>query len=232
MPDPTPPPPGPDLAEAERLRAARQVRRDLEWAKRDEEAAEAARQDKRINQAAAAAVEALPNGVGVAVATLLEAMKPWRAPDGYMSYSAIGRSSPEVLALAEALLAASPSPRPLPEPDGAELAEAERYFRQLARSWKEHGARSDADLLVTLMAEYNRRPTAEAYDAACAGLMLRDKALAAARAELAALREAATALVEHYWTLPSSHRDWIYQAEAETSELLDALADVVRGERG
>jgi hypothetical protein len=53
------------------------------------------------------------------LAALLDAMNPWRAPDGYMSYSAIGRSSPEVLALAEALLTAQPSPEVSP---GAEVA--------------------------------------------------------------------------------------------------------------
>jgi hypothetical protein len=41
-----------------------------------------------------------------------------------------------------------------PSPD--DLAEAERYFHRLARSWAEHGARSDAAALTALMAEYDR----------------------------------------------------------------------------
>lgn len=89
---------------------ARRARREMEWARRDAEDAERARLDQRIDEAATAAVEMLPNGVGAAVAALLDAMKPWRASDGHMSSSAIGRSSPEVLALAEALLAPPTDP--------------------------------------------------------------------------------------------------------------------------
>lgn len=34
---------------------------------------------------------------------------------------------------------------------------AEQYFRRLAISWEQHGARSDAKMLVDLMREYDRR---------------------------------------------------------------------------
>jgi hypothetical protein len=52
---------------------------------------------------------------------------------------------------------------------------------------------------------------------------------AAARAELAALREAATALVEHYD--PNQTRDF-RDYSGELADLLDRLAAVVRGGRG
>lgn len=42
-----------------------------------------------------------------------------------------------------------------------ELVRVEKYFRSLAVLWLQHGARSDADDLVTLMDEYDRRGAVE-----------------------------------------------------------------------
>lgn len=89
-------------------RAAHRARMEADRTKRDAEAAEQARADQRIVEAAAVGFDVLPAGVGAALAAMLEAMKPFRASDGHMSSVMVSRSSPEVLALAEALLATQP----------------------------------------------------------------------------------------------------------------------------
>jgi hypothetical protein len=85
-------------------REQRWARREAEWTRRDAEAEDRARVDARIDAAAAAAPSVLPGEVGEALAAMLEAMKPFRAADGHLSFSAVGRSSDEVVALAEAIL--------------------------------------------------------------------------------------------------------------------------------
>lgn len=83
----------------------RRARRNAAADRRDAEAMERAKVDARVDAAADQARTILPGGIGAALADVLEAMKPFRASDGHLSFRAVGRSSPEVIELAEALLA-------------------------------------------------------------------------------------------------------------------------------
>lgn len=87
----------------------RRARRDAEADRRDAEAMERVKADARIDAAADQARTILPGGIGAALADVLEAMKPFRASDGHLSFCAVGRSSPEVIELAEAILSATPT---------------------------------------------------------------------------------------------------------------------------
>lgn len=87
----------------------RRERRAAEADRRDAEAMERAKADARIDAAADQARTILPGGIGAALAEVLGAMKPFRASDGHLSFRAVGRSSPEVIELAEAILAVIPT---------------------------------------------------------------------------------------------------------------------------
>jgi hypothetical protein len=121
--------------------------------KRDAEAAEWARLDERVDQAAAFGLDVLPAGVGAALAAMLEAMKPFRASDGHMSSVMVSRSSPEVLALAEALLAAQPPP-PASEAERV-LAETFRKIAAGRREYAEGAPDNQRDVLLTQAAAFD-----------------------------------------------------------------------------
>jgi hypothetical protein len=139
------------------IRATREARREAEWAERDAEYAERARLDEHVDQAAVAVVDILPGGIGTALAELLDAMKPFRASDGHMSFAAIGRSSPEVLALAEAILSEAAAQSPAPKLCGC--ADAERTYEQLLDYTAELGGELDRQraLIAAVLAECERR---------------------------------------------------------------------------
>lgn len=90
-------------------RTKMRARREAERVKLEAEAVEWGRVSARIDEAAARARDGLLGDVGPAVAAVLDATKPYTAADGYPSIAAVYRSSPEVTALAEAVLTHSPS---------------------------------------------------------------------------------------------------------------------------
>lgn len=112
-----------------------------------------------------------------------------------------------------------------------QLAKDEAYFRELSRSWTHHGARSDADALVRLLAEYDRLKGLEASHAWIQkvgptwlhegrGCEEREQDLARALPVV----EAAGALVEH-------HEDIDGWTSGGHDALLDDLARAVRAAR-
>ena len=120
------------------------------------------------------------------------------------------------------------SPRPLPEPDGAELAEPVRVSRLVEKARRHLEQFGDGPVGIVINGQDQRdvlhvepvlRLGYDTYDVGgpCvfeveADTEERCPARAAARAELAALREAATALRDHYSAtsddLPERQRRW------------------------
>lgn len=182
---------------SEAERAARQSRREAERATRDAEAAEHARLDARVDQAAVAAVTLLPGKTGTALAALLNAMKPFRASDGHLSFSAIGRLSPEVQALALAILAV---PASTDAQSGAE-ALAQRFHETYERL---------APIFSYTTREASAKPWAEVPEnnrelmtAVCAEI-LRSGATSQRGEALAVLRELVAGADDHRcWHIPA-----------------------------
>jgi hypothetical protein len=118
-------------------------------------------------------------------------------------------------------------PTPSAPAPGSDLADAEQWCRlEVYGITRNH-------VLKTLMAEYDRRGAELERLRALDVLHLLATPEEAARAELAGLREAATALVEH-WTLAPHAQDRREDSEEtkRCGELLDRLAAVARGGRG